>query len=137
MATPTITADLVVHHDLYAKTNVNGYDASLSRVKQTFTAGQLIGNIYSYIQSGSNVYWLVYVNSQDFANQNPTYILHETGKLDVPDLPNIVQAIADKQKQDQIDKVGIVQYYLDNYLPYIVGAIVVAIVLPKIIKSTK
>jgi hypothetical protein len=136
MAT-TITADQVVHHDLYAKTNVNGYDATLSRVKSTFNAGQLIGNIYSYIQRGSNVYWVVYVNSQDFANQSPTYILHETGKLDVPDLPNIMQAIADKQKQDQIDKVGIVQYYLDNYLPYIVGAIVVAIVLPKIIKSTK
>jgi hypothetical protein len=131
----TITADQIVNHNLYAKTNVDGYDGTLTKVKATFTAGQLIGKVYSYIQRGADVYWMVYINSADFANKNPTYILHKTGTLDVPDLPDIVQKLADKQKQDQIEKVGVVQYYLDTYLPYIVGAIVVAIVLPKILKE--
>ena len=77
------------------------------------------------------------LNKADYDNQRPIYILQETGKLDVPDLPNILQKIADEQKAAAIDKQGVVGYYLSTYLPYIVGAVVIAIALPSIVKSIK
>jgi hypothetical protein len=134
----TVTADKVVNHDLYAKTNVNALDWTFKNVAATFSAGQRIGNIYSYfVNSNGQLYWLIYLSKADYDNQNPVYILQETGKLDVPDLPNILQQIADQQKAAAIEKQGVVGYYLETYLPYIVGAVVIAIALPSIVKSIK
>jgi hypothetical protein len=134
----TVTADKVVNHDLYAKGNVTALDSTFKNVAATFSAGQRIGKIYSWI-SGANgeVYWMIYLNNADYNNFNPSYILHDATKLDVPDLPNILQQIADEQKAAAIEKNGVVGYYLETYLPYIVGAVVIAIALPSIVKSIK
>jgi hypothetical protein len=134
----TVTADKVVNHDLYAKANVNALDWTFKNVARTFTAGERIGNIYSWFQGNNGeIYWLIYLTKADYDNQTPVYVLQETGKLDVPDLPNILQKIADEQKAAAIEKKGVVGYYLDTYLPYIVGAAVIAIILPSIVKSMK
>lgn len=133
-----VTADLVVNHDLYAKTSVNALDWTFKNVARTFNAGERIGNIYSWFQNtNGEIYWMMYLNKADYDNQRPIYILQETGKLYVPDLPNILQKIADEQKAAAIDKQGVVGYYLSTYLPYIVGAVVLAIALPSIVKSIK
>ena len=133
-----VTADLVVYHDLYAKTSVNALDWTFKNVARTFNAGERIGNIYSWFQGNNGeIYWMIYLNKADYDNQRPIYILQETGKLDVPDLPNILQKIADEQKAAAIEKNGVVGYYLSTYLPYIVGAVVIAIALPSIVKSIK
>ena len=134
----TVTADQLVNHDLYAKGNVDALDSTFKNVAATFTAGQRIGNIYSWIQgSTGQIYYMLYLTKADYDNFNPVYVLHDPSKLDVPDLPNILQQIADKQKADAIAKDGVVGYYLNTYLPYIVGAVVVAIALPSIVKSMK
>ena len=134
----TVTADQLVNHDLNAKGNVNALDSTFKNVAATFTAGQRIGNIYSWIQgSTGQIYYMLYLTKADYDNFNPVYVLHDPSKLDVPDLPNILQQIADKQKADAIAKDGVVGYYLNTYLPYIVGAVVVAIALPSIVKSMK
>jgi hypothetical protein len=133
-----VTADKVVNHDLYAKTTVSALDWTFKNIARTFSAGERIGNIYSYfVNDSGQLYWLIYLSKADYDNQNPIYVLQETGKLDVPDLPNILQKIADEQKAAAIEKNGVVGYYLETYLPYIVGAIVVAIALPSIVKSIK
>jgi len=134
----TVTADKVVNHDLYAKGNVSALDWTFKNIARTFSAGERIGNIYSYfVDSKGQLYWLIYLSRADYDNQNPIYVLQETGKLDVPDLPNILQKIADEQKAAAIEKSGVVGYYLQTYLPYIVGAVVIAIALPSIVKSIK
>jgi hypothetical protein len=134
----------LINHNLYAKGNVNGLDGSLTTVKKTYSAGNLIGNIYSYIVRNGNVYYMVYANDYDYKNFKPTYILHDASKLDVPDLPDILQKIKNEKEikdlQDQkklIDEIGPVQYYTNKYLPYVIGAIVIAIALPSIIKTFK
>jgi len=134
----TITADKIIYHDLFAKDIVNGYDITHKNILYTFYPKQLIGNVYSYvIGNDGQVYWLVYVTKQDYNNQIATYILHDPSKIDVPDLPGIMQKIADEQKAAAIEKNGVVGYYVEKYLPYIVGAIVVAVALPSIVKSFK
>ena len=80
---------------------------------------------------------MIYLSKADYDNFNPSYVLHDPNKLDVPDLPNILQQIADQAKAAAIEKNGVVGYYLTTYLPYIVGAVVIAIALPSITKSFK
>jgi hypothetical protein len=133
-----VTADQVVNHNIYAKDYVDGYTSTtLQNVRYKFYPKQLIGNIYSYIEEGGQLYWIVYVKPEDFANNKATILLHETGKFDVPDLPEIIQKIETQQKNAAIEKSGAVAYYVEKYIPYIVGAIVVAVALPSIVKSFK
>jgi hypothetical protein len=140
----TVNIGKLVNHNLYAKSNVNGYDGSLKTVKKVFSAGNLIGNIYSWIVRNGNVYYMVYANDYDYNNFKPTYILHDANKLEVPDLPDILQQIKNEKEikaiQDEaklIDQIGPVKYYTSKYLPYVIGAIVIAIALPTIIKTFK
>jgi hypothetical protein len=134
----TVTADKLVNHDLYATGNVNAIDSTFKNVARTFGAGERIGNIYSWIQgSNGEIYYMIYLTKADYDNYNPVYVLHDASKLNVPDLPNILQQIADQQKAAAIEKNGVVGYYLETYLPYIVGAVVLAIALPSIVKSIK
>jgi hypothetical protein len=137
---PLISADKIVYHDLYASGNVNGYSLpnNSSHIIHTYKAGDKIGNVFSYVQAtDGNVYWMVYANDNDFANFIPTYIKHDGTVLNVPDLPGIIQQIQDELQKQQIAQKGVVIYYLDKYLPYIVGGIVIAIALPAILKKRK
>ena len=59
----TITADKLVNHDLYAKANVNALDSTFKNIAQSFTAGQRIGNIYSWIQGADgSIYYMIYLS---------------------------------------------------------------------------
>ena len=134
---PNITADKVVNHLMYAKANVNAYDPGGKIVVKTFSPGQLIGNVYSYIEIGNDLYWLFYLTPADYNNFNAVYVKHDSSKLSLPDLPAILDQIAAEKKAAIIAKDGAFSYYLQTYLPYIVGAIVIAIALPSIVKSVK
>jgi len=135
---PTVTADLILNHDLYAKGNVSALDYTFKNVAQNFLPGDYIGNVYSYlIANNGKIYWMVYLSDADFKNQNASYIEHNPGLLSVPDLPGILQKIADEQKKKEIQDNGVISYYLGKYLPYIVIAGVIAILLPSITKSIK
>ena len=129
---PSLTADLVVNHNLYTKSQTNGYDGTFSNIKYVFAPG-LIGNIYSYIDRPDGLYWMGYANSADYSNFNPTYIKHEPGKLYLPDEPDIwAKLIAEQDAKDLASK-GILQYNIEKYAPYVIGALVVAIGLPSLI----
>ena len=134
---PKITADKVVNHLMYAKENVNGYEAGGKIVKTSFKPGQLIGSIYSFLEIGNDLYWMFYLTPADYNSFNATYVKHDANKLSLPDLPGILDQIEAQKKAAIIAKDGIFSYYLQTYLPYIVGAVVVAIALPSIVKSVK
>ena len=134
---PNITADKVVNHLMYAKANVNAYEPGGKIVVKTFSPGQLIGNVYSYIEIGNDLYWMFYLTPADYNNFNAVYVKHDASKLSLPDLPVILDQIAAEKKAAIIAKDGAFSYYLQTYLPYIVGAIVIARALPSIVKSVK
>ena len=63
---PTITADKVVNQSIYAKGTVVAYDGTLKNKVATFSNGQLIGKVYSWITAtDGNIYWLVYLSPSD------------------------------------------------------------------------
>jgi hypothetical protein len=132
-----VTVDKIVNHDLYANGNVSAFDSSLKTVVATFSAGQRIGNIYSWIERNGQLYYLIYLSKSDYDNFNPSFVMHDPSKLSVPDLPNILQQIADQKRAAEIEKKGLIPYYVETYLPYIIGAVVIAIALPTIVKTIK
>ena len=134
---PTVTADKVTNHLMYAKANVNALDATKTKTVKTFSPGELIGNVYSWQEVGSDLYWLFYLTQADYDNFNAVYVKHDASKLELPDLPSILQQIADEKKAAIIAKEGIVGYYVQTYLPWIIGAVVISIALPAISKSIK
>jgi len=127
----TVTADLVVNKNLFAKGTVNAYNFPNGTIIKQFADGGLIGTVYSWITDKGEIWWMFYDSYQ-----NPYYIKHDNNKLSLPQLPQILKQIEDKQVSDEISQKGALNYYLQKYLPWLVGGIVVALVLPKIIKST-
>jgi len=132
-----ITADQIVNHNLVAKGNVNGYDGiNGGNIVQTFTNGATIGNVYSYVQDNSGqVWWMFYSSPQAYDAMTPFYVKHDASLLDCPDLPGIMAQIAAAAEQAAIAQQGAIPYYLDKYLPWIVGGVVAAFVLPSLLKS--
>jgi hypothetical protein len=135
---PSVTADLIVNHGLYAKSSVDALDYTFKNISKSFFPGEYIGNVYSYIQENDgSIYWMVYLTPEDYNNFNASYIKHIPGTLSVPDLPAILQKLDDERKSAEIAKNGIVSYYIGKYLPYIVGAAVIAIIFPSVVKGLK
>jgi hypothetical protein len=133
-----ITADKVINQNLFAKTLVSGYDSTLERVRNTFSSGGLIGNVYSYIiDQNGNLYWLIYVTKNDFNNNVATFIKHDPSKLSLPALPGILEAIKKEQDAKAKTDKGMIPFYVEKYAPWIIGAIVIAVAYPTISKSFK
>jgi hypothetical protein len=128
-----ITADKIIGRQMYAKRIVDGYNLpdKPNRVIKTYTAGQLIGNVYSWVEKSDGLYWVFYSGTSNV----PVYIKHVIGAIEVPDLPQIIEEINRKKEQEQIDRLGPVNYYIKKYLPWIVGAIAVSFILPAIRKK--
>jgi len=135
---PTITADLALDHALYAKAPVNKYKADLKTIKSTITTGGYIGKIYSwYIDNTGRLWWVFYDTPYDYANFNGSYVLHDGSKLSLPDLPGILQKIAEEREAKKKQDMGLISYYVEKYAPWLIGAGVVAIALPTVIGSAK
>lgn len=132
---PSIEADKIIGHDIYAKSNIQALDKNLQPGK-TFSAGQKIGSVYSYIDKiTGELYWMIYPTQNDYNTFNPIYVKHVTGLLEVPDLPGIIAELERKREQQAIQEQGAIQYYVKKYLPYIVGAIALAIIIPALKKK--
>lgn len=132
---PFIEADKINGHDLYAKGTIQALDKNLKPGK-IFKSGEKIGNVYSYIENATgDLYWMIYVTQSDYNAFNPIYVKHTTGLLEVPDLPGIIAELEKKKEQQAINEQGPVAYYVKKYLPYIVGAVALAILIPAIRKK--
>ena len=126
-----ITADLVLNKNLYAKGKVSAYDLPNGKVVLTFENGGLVGNVYSYVVRNGIVWW------QFFKNNKPYYIKHDNNKLSLKELPAILKKIENEQQKQEIEQKGTLNYYLQKYLPWLIGAVVVAVAFPAIFKNAK
>jgi hypothetical protein len=127
----TITADKVIGKSLYAKGDVKVYSVPGGAVTKVLEDAALIGNVYSYVTNNGEVYWQFYN-----AYGVPYYVKHDTN-LSLPGLNDIIAKIKDENIAKQIEEKGAVNYYLQKYLPWIVGAVAVALIFPAVYKSVK
>jgi hypothetical protein len=127
----TITADMVIGKSLYAKGVVNVYNLPGGAAVRVINNGGLIGIVDSYVLRNGDIYWQFYN-----AYGVPYYVKHDSN-LSLPGLNDILAKIKDENIAKQIEQKGAVNYYLQKYLPWIVGAVVVAFVFPVIYKNVK
>lgn len=122
---PEITADKIIGKTLFAKKDLTRLNSNLVKIG-TIVAGSPVGQVYSYIQRGGQVYWQFI----DF-NNKPYYILHTPDSFKFSG--DIKQAIEEKkqeiEKQEKQEK-GSVQFYFEKYgkviLLYGIGAYLIA-----------
>jgi hypothetical protein len=126
----TITADKVIGKSLYSKGVVDLLDLPGGKVINTIQSGGLLGNVYSWVTKNGLVYW------QFYDKYNMPYYAKQDSNIDFPGLNDVLKQVQDEAITKEIATKGALNYYLQKYLPWIVGGIVVALVLPKIIKST-
>lgn len=126
MPNEVVPISLLIDKSLYATTPQNGYKGDFKTLKYQFTTSGYIGKIFSYVtdHATGKLYFMVYVTTQDYNNFDPTYILIDPNKLNVPELPGIVAKLKQQEaleaQQNEIDKVGVFGYYLNKYLPIVV-----------------
>jgi hypothetical protein len=65
----------------------------------------------------------------------PTWVKDQPG-LYLPDAPQILQQIQEKADQEKRDRLGVIPYYIEKYMPWIVGGVVVAVAAPALLKSS-
>lgn len=122
---PEITADKIIGKTLFAKKDLTRLNSNLVKIG-TIVAGSPVGQVYSYIQRGGQVYWQFI----DF-NNKPYYILHTADSFKFSG--DVKQAIEEKkqeiEKQEKQEK-GSVQFYFEKYgkviLLYGIGAYLIA-----------
>lgn len=83
---PTFSADQIINKALIAKKNVTAYRTpfSINKIATKYTSfkpGDFVGNVYSYVQDGSNLHWMFYDNAK-----KPYYIMHEPEAFNVESL---------------------------------------------------
>lgn len=134
----TTTANDIVNHNIRAITDVQVLDSNLQPA-YTVKAGQNIGTVYSWVLRATDgrLAWMFYRDQLAYKNFQPNYVINDPSKITVPDYPQIVKDLEEKRKQEQINSKGLFQYYLDQYLPWVVGGVVVAFVAPSILNRQK
>jgi hypothetical protein len=135
-----VSVRLMLDKSLYARTNTYGYKGYIDpKTKVTFKSGDFIGIIYSWQVTNNILYLQAYANINDYNNFHATIVPILEFNLEIPQLKEAVE-LENKKKQMQADvakkeTVGTVQFYVEKYGPWLLGAIVVVGVLPSLIKS--
>lgn len=127
----------LIDKTLFAKKETKLYRNAANDAKPyaTVKAGNAIGVLYSWVGSKSNreIDWLMFYD----ANNKPYYVPMIANTLDEASLKQQgVKTVEEltKEKQDKEKKeAGAVSYYIEKYVPYLLGAIIIVPVLKSII----
>jgi hypothetical protein len=122
---PEISADKIIGKTLFAKKDLVRLNSNLVKIG-TIVKGSPVGQVYSYIQRGGNVYWQFI----DF-NNKPYLILHTADSFKFTG--DVKDAVQEQKKQsEKIEKQekGSIPFYIEKYgkwvLIYGIGAYLVA-----------
>jgi hypothetical protein len=136
-----VNVELMLDKDLYAYTPTYGYTSAIfsDKYKKNYKAGDYIGHIYSWRTVNSQLYLVVYASTNDYNNHKAIYVPIFENNLKIIGLKEAIaaekakaQAEADALKKEQV---GAVQFYIEKYGPWVLGAIVVIGVFPSLLKS--
>jgi hypothetical protein len=75
---------------------------------------------------------MFYLSPFDFAAQNPSYVEYTQQSISVPKAQEIKDEIDRKKEEEKRNQMGDLNYYIQKYAPYVVGAIILSFLLPAI-----
>jgi len=127
----------IIDKPIRAKKEISLYRNALDTAVPyaTVKAGSMIGILFSIVtaKAGRSVDWLMFYDS----NNKAYYVPVKTGTLDEVSLKQQGVKTVEEQTKEEENKAkkdaGIVSYYIEKYVPYIIGAIIVIPVLKSII----
>lgn len=141
--------DSFIHHDLIATATVNAYSLNdpTSTIIKTFNVGDDMGTIETWLQdSQGNIWWAIYPGGYYNLNIPPYYIYNDASKMAVPDvsqpltginvnkpLPEVV--IIPTIGEEIASGLSNITSSIGNYIPWIIGGVLVIAFLPSIINS--
>ena len=127
-----LTADKVVGKTMIAKRSVNAYRSIYDTAKplRSFKAGSVIGRVFSWVQSmdDGSLWWMF----QDPAAGGYYYVKHTAGALDLSEMRQILNEVKEEAEKKEREEKGLIQYNIDKYVPYLIGGLVLAWILPNI-----
>lgn len=131
---PTVTADKIIGRGLIAKVTVSKLNGSLAKIG-TFAPGEPVGVVYSYIQRGTNLYWMIRPTYGE-----PFYVLHGAGRFEITeDIKNAIREQQQEREQErresEIQQKGAVSYYIEKYGKVVLAVVVGAYLLNTYIKK--
>jgi len=127
----------IIDKPIRAKKEISLYRNALDTAVPyaTVKAGSMIGILFSIVnaKAGRSVDWLMFYDS----NNKAYYVPVKTGTLDEVSLKEQGVKTVEEQTKEEENKAkkdaGIVSYYIEKYVPYIIGAIIIIPVLKSII----
>lgn len=127
---PEITADKIIGKTLYAKRQLDKLNSSLQKIG-TFSAGQSVGQVFSYIVRNGQVYWLF----KDVFGK-PYLVKHDSTAFQFS--AGVQEAVkkqeAEKVKEEIAEK-GQVPYYIEKYGKWVLGAFILVTLAREFIKK--
>lgn len=127
---PEITADKIIGKTLYAKRQLDKLNSALQKIG-TFSAGQSVGVVYSYIVRGGQVYWMF----NDVFGK-PYLVKHDSNAFQ---FSAGVQEAIERQKEEKEKELketkGAVPYYIEKYGKWVLGAFIGVVLLREYIKK--
>ena len=127
---PEITADKIIGKTLYAKRKLDKLNSSLQKIG-TFSAGQSVGQVFSYIVRNGQVYWLF----KDVFGK-PYLVKHDSTAFQ---FSGGVQEAVKKQEaekvKEEIAEKGQVPYYIEKYGKWVLGAFILVTLAREFIKK--
>jgi len=127
MPSVILSANKAIGQTLIATANVPYY-YPIGNKKGVIQKGQTIGVIYSYAYGGTpDLYWMIDKGSGGFI-----FVKNDMNAMALTNGAAILQQIKEEQDKAEYEQKGALRYYLDKYLPVIVGGAVVVLVAPTV-----
>lgn len=129
----------IIDKPIRAKKDISLYRNALDTAipYATVKAGSMIGTLFSIVtaKAGRSVDWLMFYDS----NKKAYYVPVQTGTLDEISLKEQGVKSVEEQSKEAADKAkkdaGVVSYYIEKYVPYLIGAIIAIPVLKSLINK--
>ena len=104
------SANDIIGKKLYAKLPVKVLRSNLQETGSVIPAGNLIGTVWSFVQRGNTIYWIM--NSQ-----NGFLVKHDSTKIQLdPVQRKDLEIEQRKELEDQLKKdKGVIPYYIEKY----------------------
>lgn len=127
---PEISADKIIGKTLYAKRQLDKLNTSLQKIG-VFSAGQSVGQVYSYITRGGSVYWLF---NDPFGK--PYLVKHDSTAFQFSqDVQEAVKKQKEEKTKEEITQKGQIPFYIEKYGKWVLGAFILVTLAREFIKK--
>jgi hypothetical protein len=129
---PSLTADKLINKEIFAgDKTVKGYNSGGRQIK-TFSPGESIGIVYSYLNL-SSLKVPVLMFYEDVTNfKNPYYVKISDGPFQASaEIKKTIKQEQTAEQQEQLKDKGPFAFYIEKYGPYVLATILILAIIKK------